>query len=111
MVFDLTNETAQKLPHFKGGEKYLLAKMHEDSQNRFLHGTLVPGATIGEHCHEQDSEIIYILEGEGVVLFDGKLTPVCAGQCHYCPNGHTHSLMNHSDKNLVFFAVIPKSAD
>ena len=29
------------------------------------------------------------------------------GDCHYCPKGHTHSLINNSDEDLVFFAVVP----
>ena len=28
--------------------------------------------------------------------------------CHYCPKGHTHSLINDSDAGLTFLAVIPE---
>ncbi len=107
MIFDLQKEEAQRLPNFKGGEKYFAAKMHDDGLNRFLHGTLIPGASIGEHTHETDSEIIYFLSGKGHVLYDGERMPVSAGQCHYCPKGHRHSLINDSNEDLVFFAVIP----
>ena len=41
MIFDLKNEKPEILPNFKGGEKYLIAKMHFDGVNRILHGTLV----------------------------------------------------------------------
>ena len=30
MIFDLKNEKPEILPNFKGGEKYLIAKMHFD---------------------------------------------------------------------------------
>ena len=39
---------------------------------------------------------------------DGLLRErVEAGVCHYCPKGHTHSMINDSDEDLVFFAVVP----
>lgn len=107
MIFDLKNEEAVVLENFKGGEKHLLAKMHFDGVNRILHGRLISGATIGEHKHEENSEIIYFLEGRGTIVYDGERFPVEAGMCHYCPKGHTHSLINDSDGDMVFFAVVP----
>lgn len=107
MVFDILNEDPKVIPNFKGGEKYICAKMHYDGLNRFMHGQLISGATIGEHTHENNSEIIYFLSGHGYVLYDGEKIPVSAGQCHYCPKGHTHSLVNDSDGDLIFFAVVP----
>ena len=83
MIFDLKNEKPEILPNFKGGEKYLIAKMHFDG-----------------------SEIIYFLSGRGYMLYDGEKQPVEAGMCHYCPKGHTHSMINDSDGELVFFAVV-----
>ncbi len=93
---------------FKGGEKALSAKMFHDEKNRIIYGKLIPGASIGVHTHETNSEIIYILEGKGKVLYDGAYEPVESGVCHYCPKGHTHSLINDSDADLVFFAVVPE---
>ena len=107
MIFDIKNEKSENIPNFKGGEKFFTAKMHYDGLNRFLHGTLIPGATIGEHLHDTNSEIIYFLSGKGTVLYDGEKIAVEAGQCHYCPKGHSHSLINDSDEDLVFFAVVP----
>ena len=108
MLFDIQHETPERLENFKGGEKYLSAKMHFDGATRILHGTLPAGATIGLHTHEDSCEVIYFLSGRGSVLFDGELTPVRAGQCHYCPKGHSHSLINDSDGELIFFAVVPQ---
>ena len=71
-------------------------------------GTLEPGASIGLHTHETNSEIIYILRGKGKVLFEGEYELVSAGLCHYCPQGCSHSLINDSDDNLTFFAVVPE---
>ena len=107
MIFDLKNEQPEIIPNFKGREKFFKAKMHFDGLNRFMHGCLVPGASIGEHPHEENSEIIYILSGKGHVLYDGELYELSEGQCHYCPKGHRHSLINDSRNDLVFFAVVP----
>ncbi len=30
------------------------------------------------------------------------------GDCHYCPKGHAHSLINDSGGELEFFAVVPQ---
>ena len=46
--------------------------MNIDKNNKILLGTLEPGASIGLHTHETNSEIIYILSGKGKVLFEGE---------------------------------------
>lgn len=104
--FNETEETV--LPHFNGGEKELKARIHLDEKNKILYGKLEPGASIGMHTHDTSSEIIYILQGQGKVLFDGGEEAVEAGLCHYCPKGHAHSLINNSQDLLVFFAVVPQ---
>ena len=108
MILNLKEQEFENFPNFKGGEKSLDAKMFFDGKNRIIFGKLPVGGSIGEHTHETNSEIIYILEGKGTVLMDGEYEDVEAGVCHYCPKGHTHSLMNNSDALLTFFAVVPE---
>lgn len=108
MLIDMNAMEEKNIEHFKGGEKSLAAKMFNDDSNRIIHGRLVPGATIGLHTHDTSSEIVYILEGRGKMIFDDTVEELCAGQCHYCPKGHTHSLVNNSDADLAFFAVVPE---
>lgn len=96
------------IPHFRGGEKETHATMFTDSCNKIMYGKLEPGASIGLHTHDTSSEIIYILEGTGTVLYDDGKEPLVKGLCHYCPKGHTHSLINDSDNDLIFFAVVPE---
>ena len=73
-----------------------------------MRGLLAPGSSIGLHTHEGNSEMIYILSGTGKVLYDGEYEPLAPGDCHYCPMGHAHSLINDSNGDLVFFAVVPE---
>ena len=95
------------LPAFKGGEKEYRAKMFFDGSNRIMHGTLIPGASIGMHIHEDSSETIFIIKGHGTLIEDGETKQVSEGDCLYCPKGHTHSLINDSDSDLQFYAVVP----
>ena len=108
MVIDFSKMEEKVLPHFMGGEGELRAHMRVDELGKILHGTLNPGCSIGLHTHDTSSEIIYILAGTGKVLCDGVYEPLAAGDCHYCPRGHEHSLINDSDGDLAYFAVIPQ---
>lgn len=94
--------------NFKGGEGIFHAAMFADELNRIFKGTLSPGATIGMHTHDTSSEIIFILSGNGKTVCDGVEERVTAGDCLYCKKGSTHTLINDSDKELVFYAVVPQ---
>ena len=107
MNIDFDKIDLSVIPSFKGGEKEYRAKMFFDGTNRIMKGLLIPGASIGMHTHEDSSEIIFITAGKGAVIFDGAKSVVQAGICHYCPKGHTHSLINDSDADLEFLAVVP----
>lgn len=96
------------MPNFKGGEKSVEAKMFFDGKNRIMKLRLVPGASIGVHTHETNSETFYVLEGVGTVIYDGVEMQVAAGDCHYCEKGHTHTLINKAESDLVIFAVVPE---
>ncbi len=92
--------------NFYGGEKDTEAYMFVDEMNRIMYGKLKPGASIGLHTHETSSEIIYIIQGNGIVVYDNLQEELKAGMCHYCPKGHTHSFINNSQEDLLFFAVV-----
>ena len=103
--FDAMEETI--IPHMRGGEKEVAARMYTDELGKIMRGRLIPGASIGLHTHEDSSEIIYLLSGHGKVLGDGVYEDLVPGGCHYCPKGHTHSLINDGTEPLEFFAVVP----
>ena len=105
ILFNEMNDTV--LEHFQGGDGQFVAKMFNDGKCKILRGLLAPGCSIGLHTHENDSETIYILSGTGKVLCDGVYEALSAGSCHYCPKGHEHSLINDSEEDLTFFAIVP----
>ena len=108
MLIDFSTLEEQKIPHFRGGEKVTTARMFVDPLGKIMSGSLEPGASIGMHTHETSSEIIYILSGTGKILYDDGCETLGPGSCHYCPKGHAHSLINDSDGELEFFAVVPE---
>ena len=75
-----------------------------------MKGVLAPGCSIGLHSHQNSSEIVYILSGTGKALFDEACETLSPGDCHYCPRGHSHSLINDGAEELRFFAVVPEHA-
>ncbi len=96
------------IPNFMGGEGHIRARMRVDSNGKIMRGSLEPGASIGLHTHTTSSEIIYILSGTGKALYDDGVDLLAIGDCHYCPKGHSHSLINDGTEPLEFFAVVPE---
>ena len=105
MKFDRISELT--LEHFKGGEGALRTRMVVNEANRFMRGCLKQGCSIGMHTHEDNCEILYVISGEGVAVMDGAEEVLLAGDYHYCPKGHAHTLKNCKEEDLIFFAVIP----
>lgn len=104
--FDEIEETV--IPQFRGGQKNTVSRIFSDKINKIMRGCLEPGASIGMHAHDTSSEILYILSGTAEVLFDNEKEYLAMGECHYCPKGHSHSLINKGNDNVVFFAVVPE---
>ena len=99
MIFEYDENNLDKFENFKGGEKYIEAKMYFDGLNRFM---------VGEHVHETNSEVIYVISGNGYVIYDGQREELHKGSVHYCPKGHKHTMVNDHEEDLVYFAVVPE---
>ena len=107
MTIDFNTMESTLIPNFKGGEKSFQVKMFWDGTTRIMKGLLVPGASIGEHIHDTNSEILFVLKGTGTIIDDGVASPISEGQCTYCPKGHRHSLVNTGTQDLEFYAAVP----
>ncbi len=139
MIIDFKNMEEKPVECFKGGVGITNLRKFENELGKIILGRLEPGATIGLHTHETNSEAIYIVSGTADFIYDpesanGSQTAsaaedsqagsnaednsadsaapeyetVSAGGCHYCPKGHTHSMVNNGSEDIVFFAVIPE---
>lgn len=107
MKLDFNQLELKVMKNFNGGEKELQANMYIDEDNKIFRGRLIPGASIGFHKHEANEEMIYILKGKAKFLYDDTVEYVCEGECHFCPKGHSHSFINETDEDILFFACVP----
>ena len=107
MVINFANP--EKIEAFKGGEKHILMELgYQDEDFRILRITIVPGASIGEHIHDLNCEIMYFISGTGVCYSNGEGARITPGMAHYCRNMETHCIVNDGTEDLVLFAVVPQ---
>jgi quercetin dioxygenase-like cupin family protein len=64
----------------------------------------IPTVRAPEHFHTYD-EVIYVLDGEGVLHADGAGEPVAAGSCIQLPARTVHCLENTGDHVMRVLAV------
>jgi quercetin dioxygenase-like cupin family protein len=65
---------------------------------------LIPPGRAPEHFHTYD-EVIYVLEGEGVLEIDGEQAPLRPGTCVHLPARLVHCLANTGDSDLRVLGV------
>ena len=96
----------------RGGKKHVehtkLSSALPENVRIFNVLTLIPGASIGYHIHEEETELFYFLEGNGRVQDDDQFHDVSAGDSMATFSGHGHGVENTGDRNLVILAVIVK---
>ena len=85
---------------------FLTEQEARGSGRLFAKLVIEPGNSIGTHKHEGDMEAFYILKGKGLVSDGGTEVIMEAGDCHICPDGHTHSLKNVGEDSLELIAII-----
>ena len=106
MKIDYSKIEEKKEINFKGGNGVLVTRNFVDEKNKIMMSRLTPGANIGYHAHEMNSETIFILSGEGHFVYDDAVENVKAGDVHYCPMGHSHAFYNDGDDDLCYFAIV-----
>jgi len=72
-------------------------------------GMIAPGRA-PDHSHVYD-EVIYVLEGDGVLHGGGTDQPVSAGSCIHLPPFFVHSLENSGDGPMRIVAVFHPAGD
>lgn len=96
----------------RGGKKHVemteLSARLPEKMRLFNILTLIPGASIGYHVHEDETELFYFVEGNGRVQDDDAFFDVSAGDSMATFSGHGHGVENTGDTNLVIVAAIVK---
>ena len=111
MKIDFENIEVQNIIGFKGGKGVYRVKMVNDENNKIMLGTLVSNASIGLHSHDTSSEIIFVTKGTLTAYITdcngNKHTELIhCGSCHYCKMGESHMLVNETQEDVNFYAVV-----
>jgi mannose-6-phosphate isomerase-like protein (cupin superfamily) len=85
---------------------YLVDCEKEKNVRMLAELTLLPGASIGNHAHDAETEYYVILSGSGLVNDNGAEVQVKTGDAIITGNGASHSIKNTGNVPLVFHAVI-----
>lgn len=108
MIIDPNKIKEVAIMDFKGGKGELDTRNYVDEKCKIMFSRLQPGASSGLHTHVNNCEIVYILSGEATFHYDDEIEVVKAGQVHYCPEGHSHYMVNNTENDLEYFAVVPE---
>jgi len=67
---------------------------------------LEPGSSIGEHVHENEEEVFYIIEGTAAYDDNGKSETLNKGDSCICRAGEKHSIANKAEQGTLIIAAI-----
>lgn len=96
----------QDIGHATAGREYRILAGPETGFRSGTHfvGYIPPGEAAPVHYHRYD-EVIYVIEGEGVLHIDGEHNPLRAGSCVHLPSRVLHQIENTGDVPIREVAV------
>ncbi|MDR2371048.1 MAG: cupin domain-containing protein [Treponema sp.] len=105
---EMKTETKEKM---RGGEGTISFVHFADCANEknirmLAELTVPPGASIGYHQHNSETEYFLVVSGSGVVNDNGAEKPVAAGDAVITGGGVSHGVKNTGNVPLVMHAVI-----
>jgi len=110
MLYKKETHPTETREHMRGGngsvELTALTAVLPQNLRLFSLVRLAPGASIGYHVHENETELYHFLAGSGTVDDNGAPVRVMAGDTISTPNGFGHSVENDGSEDLVFLATI-----
>ncbi len=112
MLLTSKDKTVQLCPNLKNGEGNTILEGFKPAQGLPTHYRLFaeilldPGCSIGEHTHNGESEIYYVLEGIGELDDNGVIRTIHPGDCVLCYDGESHALKNNTDTPLRILASV-----
>ena len=110
MILDFDNMTPVAVEGFKGGKGTVQVRKYDDpAMGTVVRLSLPAGAQIGLHTHEGNCEIVYVLAGTGVGLYDDTSYPIAPGSILYCPEHHAHAIHNTGEETVELLGVLPNS--
>ena len=108
MVIDFNNQSEACIMGFKGGDGELRMRNYVDDNIKIMKSVLAPGASSGDHLHDVNCEVIYIVNGIMTFYDNDEKESVEARQVHYCPKGHKHHFVNETAEEVEYLAIVPE---
>lgn len=68
-------------------------------------------AHVGDHVHQVQEQIYHVLEGEGLLMLDGKPNLLRRHDYVFIPPGVRHSFTNNGLAPLVFLVITSPTED
>jgi mannose-6-phosphate isomerase-like protein (cupin superfamily) len=68
-----------------------------------------PGQFHALHSHEGMDKVYQVVEGEGVVLLEGRELPIAQGELVVAPDGVPHGIRNTGASRLLVLAILAPS--
>jgi mannose-6-phosphate isomerase-like protein (cupin superfamily) len=65
-----------------------------------------PGQFHALHAHARMDKVYQVVEGEGVILLEGRELPIKAGELIVAPEGVPHGIRNTGGQRLLVLAIL-----
>ena len=111
MIVQRSAMATEKKENMRGGEgiaafTYFVPNDTETNARMLAEISLEPGASIGYHRHDNETEYFIFTSGSGVANDNGAERPVKTGDLMVTGKGASHGVKNTGPTPLVFTALI-----
>ena len=108
MIKKATEMRWGEIPDCHGGSgivkcRPLLEGIDSEDFSLMHYDEIKAGVRIGDHTHETDEEIYFLLSGAGILICDGVEHPFSSGDISLCRRGHSHGF--YATENCVMIVV------
>ena len=67
---------------------------------------LEPGASVGDHSHQDEEDFYYCIAGTGVVVDNGMEHPFTPGTLQITRSGESQAIRNTGETELIFLGAL-----
>jgi len=112
MIKRAAEQTVREREGLRGGvgklyyHDFLLTEESFGAGHLFSKTVIPSGSSIGEHRHDGEFEVYYILSGTAEVTDNGEFAILHAGDMHLCTSGDSHALRNPGPEDLEVIMLI-----
>lgn len=93
----------------KATDKVQMINVVQDDTVTINVARLVEGAEVKPHLHKTHDEMVYVLQGSGQELINGKWIDMKTGTFHFNPMNKVHATKNTGKEHLVIFSIFTPS--